>query len=157
MLSFIRGIETFESPLFFGTPASIKVITTEIYNSINQRATPDYQYATAMSFVDHGADVPAGALAMAAAARPQLSDRDRQGLFAGVDEARPVALGDVRASASCSSSSPWCCRSASSLIGSFFQFFGFYSWDMLTLDHYRAVFGNSEFWRALPQHHAARP
>ena len=45
MLSFIRGIETFESPLFFGTPAGITVITTEIYNSINHRATPDYQYA----------------------------------------------------------------------------------------------------------------
>ena len=50
MLSFIRGIETFESPLFFGTPAGITVITTEIYNSINHRATPDYQYATALSF-----------------------------------------------------------------------------------------------------------
>jgi iron(III) transport system permease protein len=33
------------------------------------------------------------------------------------------------------------------LIGSFFKFFGFYEWDMLTLDHYRDVFGSSEFWR----------
>jgi iron(III) transport system permease protein len=33
------------------------------------------------------------------------------------------------------------------LIGSFFKFFGFYQWDMLTLEHYRAVFGSSEFWR----------
>ncbi len=50
ILSLIRGIESFESPLFFGTPAKIEVITTEIYNSINHRATPDYQYATALSF-----------------------------------------------------------------------------------------------------------
>ena len=35
------------------------------------------------------------------------------------------------------------------LIGSFFKFFGFYQWDMLTIDHYKAVFGNREFWRAL--------
>ncbi len=28
---------SFESPLFFGTPANITVITTEIYNSINHR------------------------------------------------------------------------------------------------------------------------
>ncbi len=41
-------------------------------------------------------------------------------------------------------------------VGSFFQFFGFYSWDMLTLDHYRAVMQNKDFWRALVQHHAAR-
>ena len=38
MLSLIRGIESFESPLFFGTPAGITVITTEIYNAINHRA-----------------------------------------------------------------------------------------------------------------------
>ena len=50
ILSFIRGVESFESPLFFGTPAKITVITTEIYNSINHHATPDYQYATAISF-----------------------------------------------------------------------------------------------------------
>jgi iron(III) transport system permease protein len=34
------------------------------------------------------------------------------------------------------------------LIGSFFKFFGFYEWDMLTLEHYQAVAGSSEFWRA---------
>ena len=85
MLSFIRGIESFESPLFFGPPAGIKVITTEIYNSINHRATPDYQYATALELRDHGADVPAGDLAMAAVARQELPDRDRQGLFAAAD------------------------------------------------------------------------
>src|SRR6185369_2901047 len=50
MLSLIRGIESFESPLFFGLPAGITVITTEIYNAINHRATPAYQYATALSF-----------------------------------------------------------------------------------------------------------
>ena len=33
------------------------------------------------------------------------------------------------------------------LIGSFFKFFGFYQRDMLTLEHYRAVFGSSDFWR----------
>ena len=34
-------------------------------------------------------------------------------------------------------------------VGSVFQFFGFYSYDMLTLDHYRAVMQNKDFWRAL--------
>jgi iron(III) transport system permease protein len=33
------------------------------------------------------------------------------------------------------------------LIGSFFKFFGFYQWDMLTLEHYQAVAGSREFWR----------
>ncbi|MGZ5913472.1 MAG: ABC transporter permease, partial [Reyranella sp.] len=34
------------------------------------------------------------------------------------------------------------------LLSSFFQFFGFYQLDMLTLDHYRDVFGNRTFWNA---------
>ena len=33
-------------------------------------------------------------------------------------------------------------------VGSFFKFFGFYGWDNLTLEHYRAVLGDREFWRA---------
>ena len=72
MLSLIRGIEVFESPLFFGLPAGINVITTEIYNAINHRATPAYQYRHRIVLRDHGADVPAGDLAMAAAARPSF-------------------------------------------------------------------------------------
>src|SRR5581483_1613127 len=34
------------------------------------------------------------------------------------------------------------------LLSSFFQFFGFYQLDMLTLDHYRSIWANDEFWRA---------
>ena len=34
------------------------------------------------------------------------------------------------------------------LLSSFFKFFGFYEADMLTLEHYRSVWENSEFWRA---------
>ena len=44
----------------------------------------------------HGADVRAGRLAVAAARRPQLLHRDRQGLHAAGGPARPLALGDVR-------------------------------------------------------------
>jgi len=51
VLSFIRGMESLESPLFFGTPAGIKVAVTEIYNSINQDFVPNYQYAAAFSIV----------------------------------------------------------------------------------------------------------
>ena len=34
------------------------------------------------------------------------------------------------------------------LLSSFFQFFGFYQLDMLTLEHYRNVWENREFWDA---------
>ena len=35
------------------------------------------------------------------------------------------------------------------LVGSFFRLFGFYSWDMLTLEHYEWVFENRQVWRAI--------
>src|SRR5258708_3929746 len=50
LLSFSRGMESFESAVFFGTPVGINVITTQIYNLITQRAQPDYQSATALGF-----------------------------------------------------------------------------------------------------------
>ena len=89
------------------------------------------------SFVDHGADVPAGPLAVAAAARPQFPDRDGQGLF---------ARGHRSSASGAGSRSRFCVLFfvitvvlpvGQLLIGSFFQFFGFYSWDMLTLEHYQ--------------------
>jgi iron(III) transport system permease protein len=49
LLSFIRGIESFESALIFGTPAGIEVITTEIYHLIHHVNRPDYPQATAQA------------------------------------------------------------------------------------------------------------
>jgi iron(III) transport system permease protein len=49
MLSFIRGVESFDSALIFGTPAGIEVVTTEIYHLIHHVSTPDYPQATALA------------------------------------------------------------------------------------------------------------
>jgi len=51
ILSLMRGVESFEFPVIFGTPGNIYMLTTEIYRSINSRGTPEYQYATALAFV----------------------------------------------------------------------------------------------------------
>lgn len=148
MLSFIRGIESFESPLFFGTPAGITVITTEIYEAINHRASPDYQYATALSFAILGLMLllvlwqwwllrgKSFQTVTGKGYRPAVMELGRWKwatfafciLFFIVTVVLPV--GQL-------------------MLGSVFRFFGFYSWDMLTLEHYRAVFKNGEFWRAL--------
>ena len=49
LLSFIRGVESFESALIFGSPAGIEVITTEIYHLIHHSNRPDYPQATALA------------------------------------------------------------------------------------------------------------
>ncbi|MGK9050597.1 iron ABC transporter permease [Neorhizobium petrolearium] len=148
MLSFIKGIETFESALFFGLPAGIKVITTDIYEAINHRATPDYQYATSLSFAIMGLMFLLVIAQWAILRGKSFQTVTGKGFRPNVMELGPwrwvtfavcvlfflvtvvLPVGQL-------------------LLGSFFRFFGFYTYDMLTLEHYRAVFSNSEFWRAV--------
>lgn len=146
ILSFIRGIENFESPLFFGSPAGIHVITTEIYDSINQRSPPQYQYATATSFVIMALLCLIVLLQWKLLRGRSFTTVSGKGYSPGV-----IRLGKWR----------WVTFAFCALffvvtvvlpigqllIGSFFKFFGFYEWDMLTLEHYEAVFSSSEFWR----------
>jgi iron(III) transport system permease protein len=146
ILSFIRGIENFESPLFFGTPAGIRVITTDIYDSINQRSPPQYQYATAVSFVIMALLFLIVLLQWRLLRGRSFVTVSGKGYSPGI-----IRLGKWR----------WATFAFCALffvvtvvlpvgqllIGSFFKFFGFYEWDMLTTEHYRAVFGSSEFWR----------
>jgi iron(III) transport system permease protein len=146
ILSFIRGIENFESPLFFGTPAGIRVITTDIYDSINQRSPPEYQYATAISFV-----IMALLFLIILLQWRILRGRSFQTVTGKGYSPTVMKLGKWR----------WATFAfcilfffvtvvlpvGQLLIGSFFKFFGFYQRDMLTLDHYREVFSSSDFWR----------
>ena len=147
ILSFIRGIESFESAVFFGTPVGIEVITTTIYNSITQRAQPDYQSATALCFA---------ALALMFLLLVLQSRLLRGRSFTTVTgkgySPNVTRLGRLR----------WVTFAicivffaltvalpiGQLLLSSFFKFFGFYEADMLTLEHYRNVWENSSFWRA---------
>ena len=146
ILSFIRGMENFESPLFFGTPAKITVVTTEIYNSIHHHATPDYQYATAISFL-----VMLLMFVMVFVQWRILRGRNFQTVTGKGYSPSVVKLGRWR----------WVTFGfcilffvvtvvlpvAQLFIGSFFKFFGFYQADMLTLEHYESVWNSSEIWR----------
>lgn len=146
ILSFIRGIENFESPLFFGTPAGIRVITTDIYDSINQRSPPEYQYATAISFV-----IMALLLLIVLLQSRILRGRSFQTITGKGYSPAVMKLGKWRwvtfAFCILFFSVTVVLPVGQLLIGSFFKFFGFYQRDMLTLDHYREVFGSGDFWR----------
>ena len=148
ILSFIRGVESFESALVFGTPAGIEVITTEIYHLIHHVNRPDYPQATALAL---GIMVLMFGLVIwqwrllggrsfftvtGKGYTPRVSRLGRWRwatfgfcvLFFVVTVVLPV--GQL-------------------IVGSFFKFFGFYRTSMLTLDHYRAVWDNRLVWRAL--------
>jgi iron(III) transport system permease protein len=148
ILTFIRGLESFESPLFFGSPVGIKVLTTEIYDAINQRARPNYQYATALSF-----SMMILMCLIVIALWRILGGRSFQtvtgkGYSPGLTKLggwRWLTFGLVAFYIAITLVLPI----GQLLLGSFFRFFGFYSLDMLTLDNYRAVAANDTFWHAL--------
>jgi iron(III) transport system permease protein len=147
ILSFIRGVESFESALFFGNPVGIKVITTEIYEAINHRAVPDYQYATALSFAIMGLMFLLVIWQWWMLRGRSFQTVTGKGYRPSVTELGPwkwLTFGICILFFFATVVLPV----GQLLIGSFFQFFGFYSWDMLTLDHYKAVYQNREVWRA---------
>ncbi len=148
LLSFIRGVEAFESALFFGLPAGIDVITTEIYKSITQYLRPQYQFATAMSFAIMGL------MSLLILLRWKLlGNRSYQTVTGKGYNPGLIRLGRWK----------WATFGfcllffvvtvvlpvGQLLVGSFYKFFGFYGWDMLTLEHYRQVFRNGELGRAV--------
>jgi iron(III) transport system permease protein len=148
ILSFMRGVEAFESPLIFGRPANIYVLTTEIFRAINVTGgLPEYQYATALAF--------SVLLLMFLLVFLQwwvLGNRSYQTVTGKGYSPGIIKLGRLR----------WVTFSvcvlffvlavalpfAQLLVGSFFRLFGFYSWDMLTLEHYEWVFESRQVWRA---------
>ncbi len=147
ILSFIRGIEAFESPVFFGTPAKIEVLTTKIYALIHHQAQPQYQAATALGFT-----AMALMFLLVFWQSRMLGGRSFSTVTGKGYSPNPMKLGRWR----------WVTFGicmlffiatvalpiGQLLLSSFFQFFGFYQADMLTLDHYRAVWKSREFWGA---------
>lgn len=148
VLSFIRGVEAFESALFFGTPAGVKVITTTIYDSITQRATPEYQLATSIAF-----SVMALMFLLVIIQWHILRGRSFQTVTGKGYKPKVLALGRWK----------WATFAflcvfffvttilpvGQIALGSIFKFVGFYRWNLLTLEHYSTVMNNGELWRAI--------
>jgi iron(III) transport system permease protein len=148
ILSFIRGVESFDSPIFFGTPANIEMLSTKIYTLLNQRAQPQYPIATALGFIA----VILMFLLIVAQWR-LLRGRSFSTVSGKGFSPRVIQLGWMR----------WLTFSVCVLfflatvllpvgqlvLSSFFKFFGFYSADMFTFDNYVNVWNNRDFWRAL--------
>ena len=147
ILSFIRGMESFESAVFFGTPVGIEVLTTQIFDLITQRAQPDYQSATALGF----AAMVLMFLLLVLQSR-LLRGRSFTTVTGKGYSPNVMRLGRLRWVTFAICIAFFVLTVAlpvgQLLLSSFFQFFGFYQLDMLTLDHYRNVWENREFWRA---------
>jgi iron(III) transport system permease protein len=148
LLSFIRGVESFESALIFGAPVGIDVITTEIYHLIHHSNRPDYQQATALAL-----GIMVLMFALVAWQWRLLGGRSFFTVTGKGYTPRVARLGRWR----------WATFAfcvlffvvtvvlpvGQLIVGSFFKFFGFYRMSMMTTEHYWAVWHSRLIWRAL--------
>jgi iron(III) transport system permease protein len=147
ILSFIRGLENFESPVFFGTPAGIEVMTTRMYDLITQQAQPQYQTASALGFA-----AMAFMLVLVIVQQRMLGRRS----FVTVGGKRAaqkltrlggfkwLTLGICLIYITVSVVLPI----GQLVIGSLSRFFGVYEGDAFTFEHYRSIFADPEIRRA---------
>lgn len=147
ILSFTRGIESFESALVFGLPAHIEVLTTRIYDAIEQSEPPDFEFATALGFV-----MLAFMFVLVVAQWRVLARRSFTTVTGRGFRPNITPLGPWRwltfAFCVLFFAVTFLLPVGQLLVGSFFRFLGFYTWKSLTLQHYRDVWDNDEFWRA---------
>lgn len=147
ILSFIRGIESFESPVFFGTPAKIEVLTTRIYHLIHHQAQPQYQAATALGFAAMVLMFLLVVWQWKVLGGRSFSTVTGKGYSPSV-----TRLGPLRwltfAICALFFVATVLLPIGQLLLSSFFRFFGFYDPEMLTLEHYRSVWASREFWRS---------
>jgi iron(III) transport system permease protein len=148
LLAFIRGLEAFESALFFGLPARIFVFTSEIYSALTHHTPANYPRAMAlaallMAITFIGVLVQRRIMAgknystiTGKAYRPRRIDL---GLWKWVTFALCLTYFVVALALPVSQL----------LLGSFFRIFGLYDLRLLTLDNYRQAFIDALFWRSL--------
>jgi iron(III) transport system permease protein len=147
ILSFIRSIEAFDSPLIFGHQAGIRVMTTEIYYAINHLTNPNYQYATAVAIFALGVMFVFILIQWKILGNRSFTTITGKGYSPSIIELGPwkwVSFGFVVTFILITVILPI----GQLAIGSFSKHVGFYSWD-LTLEHYKAVWNNRVLWRGL--------
>jgi iron(III) transport system permease protein len=148
LLIFIRTIEAFEAPLFFGNPAGIFVFTNLIYTKLFAIGRPDYAGATALSIA-----LMAVTFSLVAFQIRLLGSRSYTTVTGRGYNPSVMRLG------------PWkylafalCCLFllisvvapiTQIIVASFSQLAGIYTVDNFTLKNYQEVFADRIFWQGL--------
>jgi len=148
LLTFIRGLESFESALFFGLPAKIFVFTTEIYSSLAQRTPPDYPRAMALAvllMVITFAGVFIQRRLLAGKTYFTITGKDYRPRLVDLGHWRWVTFGLCMTFFFVALVLPV----SQLVLSSFFTIFGLYDLNLLTLDNYRQAFSDLMFWRSL--------
>ena len=148
LLTFIRGMESFELPVILGLPAGIFVFTNQIYEALEFGYPPKYGLATALAVTLFGMTALLVLLQGKLLSGKSFAVITGKGYRPTLTELGPwkyATFGFCLLYFIGATVLPL----SQLIIGSFLKIFGLYEWDSLTLEHYRIVLSDPLVWRSM--------
>ncbi|MGH7847324.1 MAG: ABC transporter permease [Candidatus Binatia bacterium] len=148
LLTFVRGMESFELPVILGLPAGIFVFTNKIYETLEFGYPPQYGLATALAvtlFLMTAALVFVQGKLLSGKSFVVISGKGYRPMIVSLGPWKYVTLGICAVYFLIATVLPL----SQLILGSFLRVFGLYEWQALTLEHYRTVFQDALVWRSM--------
>jgi len=148
LLTFVRGMESFELPVILGLPAGIFVFTNKIYEVLEFGFPPRYGLATALAVT-----LFLMTAMMIFVQRRILRERSFAIISGKGYRPMTISLGRWRYFILAICAVYFLIATVLPLsqlvLGSFFEVFGIYDWQALTLHHYRTIFDDPLVWQSI--------
>jgi iron(III) transport system permease protein len=148
LLTLVRGMESFELPVILGLPAGIFVFTNKIYESLEFGYPPRYGLATALAvtlFVMTALLIFVQGRLLSGKSFAVISGKNYRPMILSLGKWKYVTFGMCAIYFIIATILPL----SQLVLGSFFEVFGLYEWQGLTLNHYHTVFQDALVWRSM--------
>jgi iron(III) transport system permease protein len=148
LLTFVRGMESFELPVILGLPAGIFVFTNKIYEVLEFGFPPKYGLATALAvilFLMTALMIFVQRRILRERSFAIISGKGYRPMTIGLGRWRYVTLAVCAVYFLIATVLPL----SQLVLGSFFEVFGIYDRQALTLHHFRTIFYDPLVWQSI--------
>jgi len=148
LLTLVRGMESFELPVILGLPAGIFVFTSKIYEALEFGHPPNYGLATALAvtlFIMTAVLITVQSRMLRGKSFTVISGKGYRPMIIPLGRWKYVTLAICSLYFLIATALPL----SQLILGSFFEVFGLYERQALTLDHYRTIFQDALVWQSM--------
>lgn len=148
LLTLVRGMESFELPVILGLPAGIFVFTNKIYEALEFGHPPNYGLATALAvtlFVMTAVLIVVQSRILRGKSFTVISGKGYRPMIINLGRWKYLTLAICSFYFLIATALPL----SQLILGSFFEVFGLYESDSLTLHHYRTIFQDALVWQSM--------
>ena len=148
LLTFVRGMESFELPVILGLPAGIFVFTNKIYEALDFGYPPKYGVATALAvtlFIMTALLIAVQNRILRGKSFSVISGKGYRPMLISLGRWKYATLAICSVYFFIATMLPM----SQLVLGSFFEVFGLYERETLTLHHYRTIFQDVLVWQSM--------